>query len=248
MSSPQPIFDALDAHTVPVFALCGLAMLGNYIWFFAALKVAKQHRTYPIPVFLTFFWFAHDSSFVLRYDTWFHTYDHWFPKLFWVLLLFTVAFELAFIVQTLKYARSELAPSLSIWQYRLGLLGGCAAMIAAWTWLKQSMDDPIYLDIFALTVLSYPCIAIMSVLRRGDRRGMSLAMCGGFLMMTVCYFTASTFLFGPDFQTTTYVLVGLASLATGLAMTWVVWRAPQYDASSSQPATTSPNSGTLATM
>jgi hypothetical protein len=248
MSSPQPIFDALDTHTVPVFALCGLAMLGNYIWFFAALKVAKQHRTYPIPVFLTFFWFAHDSSFVLRYDTWFHTYDHWFPRLFCGLLIFTVAFEIAFIVQTWKYAQDELAPSVSAWQYRLGLLGGCAAMIVAWTWLKQSMDDPIYLDIFALTVLSYPCIAIMSVLRRGNRRGMSPAMCGGFLMMTVCYFTASTFLFGPNFQTTTYVLVGMASLATGLAMTWVVWRAPECAAPSGRPATIGTNSGMLTSM
>ncbi|WP_067671366.1 hypothetical protein [Nocardia miyunensis] len=229
MSNPQPIFDALDAHTVPVFALCGLAMLGNYIWFFAALKVAKAHRTYPIPVFLTFFWFAHDSSFVARYNTWFRTYHHWFPKLFWVLLIFTVAFEIAFIVQTLKYAKDELAPTLSVWQYRLGLLGGCAAMIVAWTWLKQSMDDPIYLDIFALTVLSYPGSAIISVLRHGSRRGMSLGMCGGFLMMTVCYFTASTFFFGPHFQTPTYILVGLSSLVMALVMTWLVIRAPEYD-------------------
>ncbi|MVU80825.1 hypothetical protein GPX89_26670 [Nocardia sp. ET3-3] len=230
MSNPQPIFDALDAHIVPVFALSGLAMLGNYIWFFAALKVAKAHRTYPIPVFLTFFWFAHDSSFVARYDTWFNHFDHWFPKLFWVLLIVTVAFEIAFIVQTLKYAKDELAPTLSVWQYRVGLLGGCAAMFVAWTWLKQSMDDPIYLGIFALTVLSYPGIAIMSVLRRGNRRGMSLSMCGGFLMMTVCYFAASTLFFGRDFQTWTYILVGFTSLAMALVMTWLVWRAPEYAA------------------
>jgi len=76
---------------------------------------------------------------------------------------------------------------------------------------------------------------------------MSLAMCGGFLMMTVCYFTASMFLFGPDFQTTTYALVGLASLATGLAMTWVAWRAPEYAAPSTL-ARSEPGSGRLIAM
>lgn len=228
MSEVESIFSALDAHKPVVFALCALAMIGNYIWFIAALRVAKQHQAVTIPVFLTFFWFAHDSSFVARYDTWFNTYDHWFPQLFWALIIFTVAFELAFIAQTMKYGHDELAPQMSLTQFRVGVIGGCLAMIVAWTWLKQSMDDPIYLDIFALTILSYPGIAIASVLRRGSRKGISLTMCGGFLMMTVCYFTASTFFFGPEFQTATYVLVGLSSLALGLVMTYVVWRAPAY--------------------
>jgi hypothetical protein len=235
MTDVNSIFDALDAHKPAVFALCALAMIGNYIWFIAALKVAKEHRTVSIPVFLTFFWFAHDSSYVARYDTWFHEYDHWFPQLFWALIIFTVLFELAFIAQALAYGRQELAPDLPVWVFRAGLLAGCAAMIVAWTWLKQSMDDPVYLDIFALTVMSYPGLAIASVLRRGSRQGMSLWMCGGFLMMTVCYFSASTFLFGPEFQSATYVLVGLASLLMGLVMTWVVWRAPEYVLSAEEP-------------
>jgi hypothetical protein len=203
-------------------------MIGNYIWFVAALRVAKEHRMVSIPVFLTFFWFAHDSSFVARYDTWFNEYDHWFPQLFWVLIIFTVLFELAFIAQALAYGHAELAPGLPVLVFGAGLIAGCAAMIVAWTWRKQSMDDPVYLDIFALTVLSYPGLAIASVLRRGSRQGMSLWMCAGFLMMTVCYFSASTFLFGPECQTVTYTLVGLTSLLLGLAMTWVVWRAPEY--------------------
>lgn len=232
MGNPQSIFDALDRHTVAVFALCGLAMIGNYIWFFGALKAAKRDRTYPIPIFLTFFWFAHDSSYVLRFHTWFHTYHHWFPKLFWALIIFTVIFELVFIAQTLKYAHQELAPTLTTWQYRGLIIGGCACMIVAWTWLKQSMADPIYLDIFALTVMSYPGLAIMNLLRRG-RRGMNMQMCAGFLMMTICYFGASTFLFGPQFQSTTYVLVGLCSFAMAVVMTWLTVTTPEYQLSES---------------
>ena len=228
MTDLDSIFQALDAHKPAVFALCTLAMIGNYIWFVGALRVAKQHQAVSIPVFLTFFWFAHDSSFVARFDTWFNELDHWFPQLFWALIIVTVAFELAFIAQAWKYGREELAPGLPVLHYRIGLVGGLLAMVVAWTWLKESMDDPIYLDIFALTVLSYPGLAIASVLRRGSRKGISLTMCAGFLMMTTCYFTASTFFFGPEFQGVSYVLVGLTSLALGLAMTWVVWQAPEY--------------------
>lgn len=228
MTDVDSIFQALDAHKPAVFALCALAMIGNYIWFVGALRVARQHRAVSIPVFLTFFWFAHDSSFVARYDTWFNELDHWFPQLFWVLIIVTVAFELAFIGQALKYGHEELAPDLPVLHYRVGLLAGSVAMVVAWTWLKESMDDPVYLDIFALTVLSYPGLAIASVLRRRSRKGMSMTMCAGFLMMTVCYFTASTFFFGPEFQTVPYVLVGLTSLVLGVAMTYVVWRAPEY--------------------
>jgi len=215
------VFDALDENLVPVFALASLAMLGNYIWFFGAISAARRDGVYAIPVFLTFFWFAHDSSFVLRYDSWFNTYDHWFPQLFWVLLIFTVAFELYYMWQTLHLGHREIAPQLSTVQYRLGLAMGLAAMYVAWIWLKQSMDDPIYLDIFALTVLSYPCLAITQMLRRGDRRGFNAVMCFGFVQMTVFYFIASTFFFGPYFQRWEYYLVGGASVVTALAMVWV---------------------------
>jgi hypothetical protein len=46
--------------------------------------------------------------------------------------------------------------------------------------------------------------------------------------MTVFYFAASSFLFGPDFQSATYYLVGAASLAMAIAMTWLTWRLPTY--------------------
>lgn len=214
-------FDTLDDNAVPIFALASLAMIGNYIWFFGAISAAKRDGVYAIPLFLTFFWFAHDSSFLLHYDTWFNTYDHWYPQLFWVLIIFTVGFELHYMWQTLDLGHREIAPQLTALQYRLGFLMSLVAMYVAWIWLKQSMDDPLYTDIFALTVLSYPCLAITMMLRRGDRRGFNRWMCIGFLQMTVCYFTVSTLFFGPYFQRVEYYLVGGASAATALAMVWV---------------------------
>ncbi len=223
---PHAVFAALDDNMIPVFTLATLAMVGNYIWFGGAIAAAKRDHVYAIPLFLTFFWFAHDSSYLLRFDTWFNDYDHWFPQLFWALIVFTVAFEIYYMRQTLLLGKRELAPSLTSLQYRLGFIMCLAAMYVAWIWLQQSMDAPIYLDIFALTVLSYPCLAIAMMLRRGDRSGFNGVMCFGFLQMTVCYFTASTFFFGPYFQRWEYYLVGIASLVTGLAMTWVYLQLP----------------------
>lgn len=223
---PSIVFEALDANLVPVIALASLAMIGNYIWFAGAIMAQKRDKVFAIPLFLTFFWFAHDSSYVLRYRDWFQTYDHWFPKLFWALIIVTVAFEVYYMAQTLRLGKGELAAGLTELQFRIGFFMSLAAMYIAWIWIHQSMDDPIYLDIFALTVLSYPSLAIALMLRRGDRRGFNGVMCSGFLMMTVCYFAASTFFFGPYFQRIEYVLVGAASLITGIAMTWVYVKLP----------------------
>lgn len=223
---PYAVFEALDDNKVPVFALASLAMIGNYIWFAGAIAAGRRDQVFTIPLFLTFFWFAHDSSYVLRFDTWFNKYDHWFPQLFWALIIFTVAFEIYYMAQTLRHGQRELAPGLSTTQFRAGFFMCLAAMYIAWIWLQQSMDDPVYLDIFALTVLSYPCLAIAMMLRRGDRRGFNGVMCFGFLQMTVCYFTCSTFFFGPYFQRTEYYLVGIASFVTASAMTWVYLQLP----------------------
>lgn len=236
---PYAVFDALDDNKVPVFALASLAMIGNYIWFAGAIAAQKRDGVYAIPLFLTFFWFAHDSSYVLHYDRWFNEYDHWFPQLFWALIIATVCFELYYMAQTLRLGKDELARALTVTQFRLGFLMSLAAMYVAWLWLQQSMQDPVYLDIFALTVLSYPCLAIGMMLRRGDRRGFNGVMCAGFLMMTVCYFTASTFFFGPYFQRAEYYLVGIASFVTAIAMTWVYLQLPparSVGSSSSTPS------------
>ena len=102
---------AIDHHMVWILALCSLAMVFNYIWFFAAYVIARREKVYSIPIFCTLFWFAGDGSFVARYNTWFHTYHHWYVELFWGALLFTVTFEVAYIVQAIQYGRKELLPS-----------------------------------------------------------------------------------------------------------------------------------------
>ena len=67
---------------------------------------------YSMPLICTVFYLVHDASFVYRFDEWFNTYDHWYVKLFWAALVLTVAFELVFLSQFIRYGRKELAPNV----------------------------------------------------------------------------------------------------------------------------------------
>jgi hypothetical protein len=42
---------AIDNHRVGILALCALAMVFNYIWFFAAYVIAWREKVYSIPIF-----------------------------------------------------------------------------------------------------------------------------------------------------------------------------------------------------
>lgn len=229
MGNPQPIFDAIDRNTAIIFVLAGAAMLGNYVWFISALKVAKEHRAYSLPMFCTFFWLAHDSSFVFKYDDWFHKWGHWFPKLFWALLILTVLFELAYVAQIIKYGRAELAPWIGQAAFTAGVVVMAGAVMVFWYWLKHIMDDPVYLGIFALTISSYPPAAIIGMLHRRSRRGMTMTMCGGFLAMTVCYYAVSIAYFGPQFRSGLYIAVAVVTFALAIGMTLLYRSLPEYD-------------------
>jgi hypothetical protein len=107
---PQEVLRTLDAHRWAVIAVCGAAMACNYVWFVEAMRVARRDRAFSLPPVCVLLWFAHDGSFALRYSTWFGTYHHWYPELFWAALTLTAAPGAFFIVQILRYGHHELAP------------------------------------------------------------------------------------------------------------------------------------------
>ena len=87
MSDPLTVLQALDQNKYPVIALCGLAMIFNYIWFVLAVLRGFRDRVYPIPIFSTLFWLCGDGSGVLSYDLYFNVYHHWYLELFWIALI-----------------------------------------------------------------------------------------------------------------------------------------------------------------
>jgi hypothetical protein len=228
MYDPQSVLAAVDAHTFGVLALAGVTIIGMAIWFAQAFIVAKRDRTYSFPIFCSLFWFAHDTSYVARFDSWFHVYDHWFLKLFWAALVVTTLMELVYLRQTLRFGRNELFPHLSQRAYTAVLAGGVAFGLAIWWMVKAAFDDDLYLIAFGLTVVVYPPFAIALTLRRRSTRGQSPLMWVGFVVLSIGWFSLTPIYFGPTFHSWQWLTIGAFSVFGGLAGLWLTLAGAQY--------------------
>lgn len=236
MYDPIEVLGNIDDHQVAIIALCGAAMIFNYLWFFAAFRVARRDRHYSIPLFCTFFWLAHDASFVWRFDEWFHTYDHWYTKLFWVALVFTVLFEIAYIAQAITYGRDELLPSWSQTQFAALMVAGVIGALLVWSFVKHVLADPLYIASFDVANVAMPLLGPALLIRRGSTAGQSRVVWGGYLAMVTCWFTAHILWFGPAFQSFEYISLWVVCTVGCVGMLYALGRMPKYEPPSSGPS------------
>lgn len=228
MYDPYAVLAAIDAHKVGVLTICAITLIGTYTWFIQAIRLGARDKTYVFPLFCTIFWFAHDTSFVARFDQWFNTYDHWFLKLFWFALVITATMEVIYLRQTLRYGRDELTPWLSQRAYALLLAGAVISGLIIWWSVKATLDDSLYVIAFALTIAVYPPFAIALTLSRRSIRGQSVVMWLGFCGLDFGWFSVSTVYFGPAFHSWQWLTLAAFSCVGGLAGTWLVARAGRY--------------------
>jgi AcrR family transcriptional regulator len=114
---------------------------------------------------------VHDASYVAQFDTWFTGYDHWYTKLFWVALVLTVAWELAFTAQLIAYGREEFAPLLSRAQWVAAVIGGVALAGGTWAVLKAYIVDDLYVWTFGVALIAYPIFGLFTMAKRRSVRG-----------------------------------------------------------------------------
>jgi hypothetical protein len=221
MYDASAVLAALDRNALPVLLLCGFAMLCNYAWFLAAVRQGLRDRSVPIPVFCTLFWLVGDASMVLRYELWFREIGHWYVKLFWLALVFTVACELVFLWLTLRFGRVELAPRLSQGAFSAVLLVGIAVMAVAFETLKRWISDPLYVNYFHLANLAGPAFGAGLWLRRGTRAGTTPFVWAVYALMVASWSLACGLWYGPPFAEPGFLLLYATSTlgAAGLAMT-----------------------------
>lgn len=228
MYEPFEVLQSIDDHKWAIIALCAAAMAFNYMWFISAYRASRRDRVYSVPLFCTFFWLAGDSSFVFRYDTWFNTYEHWYVELFWVALVFTVLFELVYVGQAIRYGRDELLPSWSQGRFAALIVAGAAAAMLVWAFLKQGLEDELYITYFDVANVAFPLMAVGLLIRRRSSAGQTRLMWAGYTAMITCWFLASTLWFGPEFQSVErFALWGLCTVG-GLGMLYAVSRMPAY--------------------
>ena len=226
----------MDHHVALTLLFGGLALCCNFFYFWEAARCAARDRCAPMTVWATAVFLAHDGSYLVNAHRWFSTYDHWFPILFWVALIVTTGFDLVFLAQTARYGRSEIAPRLSQRAYELVLAGAVVAAIAIWTVVKRSLDDPMYLTSFTITIALCLPSATTLLLRRGGGRGQSVRQYVAFTGMASAWFACNMLVFGPAFKGFPYVALFVLIVVWGVGQTSALHRAQGPSSVSSEAA------------
>jgi hypothetical protein len=226
MYNAHQVLAHIDSNQWKIIALCTVAMLFNYAWFIAAFRVARRDRVYSVPVFCTLFWLVGDSSFLWHFDKWFNTYHNWYVELFWVALVFTVMFEIAFTIQLIQYGRAELLPSVSQRQFTALVLAGIGAAIVLWSLIRHIISDPLWINYFDLANVVGPVFAAGLLVRRRSRAGQTPFIWSCYAAMAACWYVAHSLWFGPTFQSDEYVAIGALGVGAALAMAYALSRMP----------------------
>lgn len=225
MYDAQELLATIDEHTLPILVLFGLAMLCQTIAMVSAVRVSAREQVISIPLFCTFFWFAHDVGYVVRFHEWFVTYDHWFLKCFWVGLFSAMLLELVFFAQAIRYGRKEFMPNATERQWALVVAGGALAWIVGWEFFKLLAADPLYQAGAALTLFVLPIAGTAQMLRRRSVAGQTVAVWGGFTAMVPLWWAVTVYYYADGFRSWQYVSLGVVAFVMFAAVTTYVARA-----------------------
>ncbi len=222
MYEPSTILGAIDDHTWPILIGFTLAMVLQNIAMVTAVLMTRREGWISIPLPCTFLWFAHDLGVVVRFDTWFNEYDHWFLQLFWVGLVTAFLLEVVFLVQAMKVGRKEYLPDGTQAQWNALLLAGAGMFVLAWEYQKTIWDDPLYQALAATTLYVIPLAVVPLVLRRRSAVAQTPLIYGCFAAMVVLWWGVTAGAYGEAFRTWQYVgSGGVAFVALTCVALWI---------------------------
>lgn len=227
MYDAHHVLRLIDDHTLLVLLFGGLSFGCLFVYYGETARLGARHRVAPMTLTAVAAFMPHDGNFVLNYDDWFHGYDHWLLKGFWLALVITTAMEGLFLSQVIRFGREEVAPHLSQPQFMGLCLGSVAGGSALWAVLKANVDDPLYLTTFMLTITW--CLPSMTTLylRRGVRRGISVRQVGAYWGMALGYILLTTVVL--DFREAWWLVLCGVTLVWGAALGGLVARAPAWE-------------------
>src|SRR5689334_11597343 len=94
---PQVVIDnsASGVRMGIILVLMAIAGIGGYMQYVGAIKAGRRDASYGIPLITNLWNFAHDTTFVASYNSWYDDKDElWILKLFWVGLIVFSLLEL----------------------------------------------------------------------------------------------------------------------------------------------------------
>jgi hypothetical protein len=163
----------IDDHLPIVIALTLVAWVCGFVQIVEALRLGRRDSIPGAPIVMTAFLFAHDATFVARYDMWFNVVGHWYFQVFWFGMFGAVAVELLLIQQFLVLGHRAIAPNLPGWAFTVSFVLFQIFVVVALWWIQALLDDP--LTLVTLTLVSVAAVVPLApwILTRGSTRGQS---------------------------------------------------------------------------
>lgn len=163
----------IDQNLAWVMFWTVIAWVAGFVQIVEAIRLTRRDKVPGMPMGMTVFLMAHDSTYCLRYEHWLNTVNHWYFTVFLVGMGVSVLIELYMLVAYCRYTRPQLTPQLSPGAFVALLLVFQASAYAMLWWLQSLMDDPLYLVALASTQIAAVVFNIPMLLVRGNAQGQS---------------------------------------------------------------------------
>ncbi len=242
---PQVVIENSDsgARLALILILMAIAGIGGYMQYAGAIPRGERDKTFCIPLATNLWNFAHDTTFVASYDSWFDDENElWILKLFWFGLIVFSVLELVVISQIIRYAREDLFGEGCSVPKAIAIYAVLQVMVfGIFRWFQDITDDPLEYYGLTTTVIIASAFNISMMRSRGSRRGMSEFILWGYLTLS-CGFWPWMMVSDPDhFCQPVYFMMAIGNIAVDVYSIKVFRSLPEYeppgDAARAAPST-----------
>jgi len=184
---PQTVIQHTHDRLGLILIVAAVSAAGGYMQYLGAMRRGARDKTFCIPLATNLWNFAHDTTFVASYRSWFDsdTHDFWLLKLFWVGLIVFSIFEVVVICQILRWGRRELFGTDDLLRAVLIYAVLQAMVFGIFRWFQEITNDPLEYYGLTTTVIMASAFNISMMKSRGSRRGMSEFILWGYLVLSV---------------------------------------------------------------
>lgn len=210
-----------------MLAFFAIAAVATFVYLTQSFRLARSDLAYSSALPAVGWFAVHDLHFVLLYELWFETYDHWWVKAWWFALVFTTLIEFALVGMIIKYGRKELAPWAANTQFVGLVILGTVAIGIIWLLVKASINDPLWLISFPITAFWAVPFSTALMLRRNSQRGQSttLPICSVFIIGA---FQGALWFVDPFFRSPWFVMFSMMGITWAFVNIWLLKRLPTY--------------------
>lgn len=224
---PRDALAAIDTHAPVILAFFAVAAVATFTYLVASFRLTIRDAAYSAALPAVGWFAVHDLGFVLQFDMWFQSYDHWWVKAWWCALLGTSLIEFALVAMIARFGWRELAPQLSRRTFTIGLVLILAAIAALWWLVKQALDDPLYLISFPITAFWAVPFSTVLILRGGTRRGQSITqeICVAIIVLA---FQGALWHVDAFFRSAPFVAFTAMAVMWSLGNVWLLGQIPEW--------------------